>query len=138
MQQQVLQDKKRAAHIIAGELTQLLHDAAKMTGITYYCKLTPQTLARINIKDIKLAWVQDGGEANMQYSAWIFYCYGSEIHNFPKHVHMKVKRTWGYSMRTVWYDKLFTGSKGNGAMDILPIYCILVILTPFEHVPKRS
>jgi hypothetical protein len=80
MQKQVLQDVKRAAHIIAGELHQLLHDAAEITGITYCCKLTQQTLPCINNKDIRMAWLQDGQEANMQRLAWIFYYYGTKIH----------------------------------------------------------
>jgi hypothetical protein len=84
MQRRVLQEEKGAAHIIAGELHQLLHDGAKITGMTYCCKLTQQTLPCINNKDIRMAWLQDGGEANMQRLACIFYYYGSEIHRLGR------------------------------------------------------
>jgi hypothetical protein len=87
MQRRVLlQDKKAASlHIIAGELHKLLHDAANIVGMTYRCKLTQHkltqhTLPCINSKDIRLAWMQDGGEDNMQRLAWMFYFYGTEIH----------------------------------------------------------
>ena len=49
MHRRVLQDEKALAHIIIGELHQLLYDAAN--------KLTHQTLACINNKDIRLALV---------------------------------------------------------------------------------
>ncbi len=84
MQRWVLQDEKRAAHIIAGELHQLLHDAAKIRGMTYCCKLTQQTLPCINNKDIRMALLQDGREANMQLLAWIFYYYGTGIHRLGR------------------------------------------------------
>jgi hypothetical protein len=80
MQRRVLQDEKAASHIIAGELHKLLHDAADIVGMTYRCKLTQHTLPCINSKDIRLAWMQDGGEENMQRLAWMFYFYGTEIH----------------------------------------------------------
>ena len=84
MQRRVLQDQKVSTDIIAGELTQLLHDAAEITGMTYCCKQTQQTLPCINKKDIRLAWVQDGSEANMQRLAWMFYFYGSELHKLGR------------------------------------------------------
>jgi hypothetical protein len=52
--------------------------------MAYCCKLTQQTLPYINNKDIRLSWLQDGGEANMQRLAWIFYYYRSEIHKFGR------------------------------------------------------
>ena len=84
MHRRVLQDEKVSAHIIIGELHQLLYDAGEITGMTYFCKVTQQTLACINNKDIRLAWVQDGGAANMQRLAWMFYFYGSEIHKLGR------------------------------------------------------
>jgi hypothetical protein len=60
MQRRVLQDKKEATHIIAGELHQLFHDAANITKMTYRCKLTGYTLA------------------------WMFYYYGKEIHKLRR------------------------------------------------------
>ena len=80
MQRRVLQDVKVASHIIAVELHKLLHDAAKITGMTYRCKITQHILPCINSKDIRQAWMQDGGEANLQRLAWMFYYYGTEIH----------------------------------------------------------
>ena len=84
MQKRVLQDEKAVNQIIVGELHQLLNEAAHITGMTYRCKLTQQTLACINSKDIRLAWMQDGGEANLQRLAWIFYYYGSELHKMGR------------------------------------------------------
>jgi hypothetical protein len=80
MQQRVLQDEKAAGRIITSELHLLLHDAARITGMTYRCKLTQQTLACINSKDIRLAWMQDGGEENLKRLAWMFYYFASEVH----------------------------------------------------------
>jgi hypothetical protein len=80
MQRRVLQDVKAASHIIAVELHKLLHDAAKITGMTYRCKISRHILPCINSKDIRQAWMQDGGEANLQRLAWMFYYYGTEIH----------------------------------------------------------
>ena len=84
MQRRVLQDEKAASHIIAGELHKLLHDAADITKMTYCCKLTQHTLPCINSKDIRLAWMQDGSEANMQRLAWMFYYYGTELHKMGR------------------------------------------------------
>ena len=69
MQRRVLEEEKAAIRIITSELHQLLHDAANITGMTYCCELTQQTLACINSKDIRLSWVQDGGEENMKHLA---------------------------------------------------------------------
>jgi hypothetical protein len=80
MQRRVLQDEKAAGQIIASELHLFLHDAANITQMTYRCKLTQQTLACINSKDIRLAWMQDGGETNLKRLAWMFYYYGTEVH----------------------------------------------------------
>jgi hypothetical protein len=80
MQQRVLQDEKAASRIITSELHLLLHDAAHITNMTYRCKLTQQTLACINSKDIRLAWMQDGGEENLKRLAWMFYYFGTEVH----------------------------------------------------------
>jgi hypothetical protein len=84
MQRRVLQDKKAATHIIAGELHQLFHDAANITKMTYRCKLTGYTLPCINSKDIRQAWMQDGSKENMQRLAWMFYYYGTEIHKLGR------------------------------------------------------
>jgi hypothetical protein len=84
MQRRVLQDEKAASRIIAGELHQLLHDAADITGMTYRCKLTCHTLACINSKDIRLSWRQDGSAENRQRLAWMFYYYGTEIHRLGR------------------------------------------------------
>lgn len=84
MQRQVLQEEKAAAHIISSELHQFLYDAANITGMTYCCKLTLQTLECVNNKDIRLSWVQDGGEDNMKRLAWMFYYYGTEIHKIGR------------------------------------------------------
>ena len=87
MQGRVLQDEKAAGRIIASKLHLLLHDGANITGMTYRCKLTQQTLACINSKDIRLAWMQDGGEENLKRLAWIFYFYGTEVHRSGKSYH---------------------------------------------------
>jgi hypothetical protein len=84
MQQRLIQEQKSAELIITSELHQLLRDAASITGMTYCCKLTKHTLACINSKDIRLSWVQDGSDANLQRIAWMFYYYGSEIHKFGR------------------------------------------------------
>jgi hypothetical protein len=84
MQQRVIQEQKSAEHIISSELHQLLRNAANITGMTYCCKLTQHTLACINSKDIRLSWIQDGSNANLQRLAWMFYYYGSEIHQFGR------------------------------------------------------
>jgi hypothetical protein len=84
MQRRVLQDVKAASHIIEGELHKLLHDAANITGMTYCCNLTQHTLPCINSKDIRLAWMQDGSEENMQRLVCMFYYYGMEIHKIGR------------------------------------------------------
>jgi hypothetical protein len=84
MQQRLIQEQKSAELIITSELHQLLCDAASITGMTYCCKLTKHTLACINSKDICLSWVQDGRDANLQRIDWIFYYYGSKIHQFGR------------------------------------------------------
>jgi hypothetical protein len=84
MQRRVIQDKKAATHIILGELHRLFHGAANITGMTYRCKLTGHALSCINSKDIRLAWMQDGSEENMQKLAWMFYYYGTEIHKMGR------------------------------------------------------
>jgi hypothetical protein len=80
MQRRVLQDERSAGLIIAGELHQLLHDAAKITGMTYLCKFTNPSLPCINTKDIRLSWCQNGSRDNLQRLAWMWYYYGTEIH----------------------------------------------------------
>jgi hypothetical protein len=84
MQRRVIQDKKGATHIILGELPGLFHEAANITGMTYRCKLTGHALPCINSKDIRLAWMQDGSEENMQKLAWMFYYYGREMHKMGR------------------------------------------------------
>ena len=84
MQQRVIQEQKSADLIITSEIHQLMRDAASITGMTYWCKLTQHTLACINRKDIRLSWVQDGSDANLQRFAWMFYYYASEIHKFGR------------------------------------------------------
>ena len=84
MQQRVLQEQKSAELIITSELHQLLRNATSITGMTYSCKLTQHTLACINSKDIHLSWLQDGGEENLKRLAWMFYYYGSEIHQIGR------------------------------------------------------
>jgi hypothetical protein len=84
MHRRVQQDKKEVSHIIAGELHKLLHDAANIAGMTYRCKLTGHILPCINSKDIRLAWMQDGSEENMQRLAWMFYYYGTEVHRMGR------------------------------------------------------
>jgi hypothetical protein len=80
MQGKVLADAKSAGQIITSELHLLLHAAAHITNMTYRCKLMQQTLACINIKEIRLAWMQDGGAENLKQLAWMFYYYASEVH----------------------------------------------------------
>jgi hypothetical protein len=90
MQRRVLLYEKAASHIIASELHKLLHDAANITEMTYHCKLTKHTLLPcINSKDIRLGWMQDGGKADLQRLAWMFYYYyyyyyGTEIHEMGR------------------------------------------------------
>jgi hypothetical protein len=84
MQRQVLQEEKTAGQIIAGELHQFIYVAAKITGMTYCCKLTQQTLACINHKDIRLSWIQNGDNANMKRLAWMCYYYGTDIHKIGR------------------------------------------------------
>jgi hypothetical protein len=48
----------------------------------------------------------------------------------------EVKRTGGYTLSTVMYDKFSLGSKGHYEKDI-PIDGISVIPTPFKSTPKR-
>ena len=84
MQRRVILDKNAASLTIASEVHQLLHVAANITGMTYRCNLTNHTLACINTKDIRLSWMQDGGEENLQRLAWIFYYYGTELYRLGR------------------------------------------------------
>jgi hypothetical protein len=73
MHRRLIQDEKEATGIIAAELHQFVHDAATIAGMTYRCKQSDLILPCINIKDVRLAWLQDGGEANLVRLAWMFY-----------------------------------------------------------------
>jgi hypothetical protein len=84
MQRQVLTEVKSAEHLIQSELHQLIYEAANITGISYCCKQTQQTLPCLNRKDLRQSWVQDGSEENMKRLAWIFYYYGTEVHKIGK------------------------------------------------------
>ncbi len=84
MHRRVIQDEKEATGIIAAELHQFVHDAATIAGMTYRCKQTNLILPCINIKDVRLAWLQDGGKANLVRLAWIFYYYGTELHRMGR------------------------------------------------------
>ena len=53
MQQKVLQEQKKAEQIILSEIHQLMYDAASITGMTYYCKLTHHTIVCTNTKDMR-------------------------------------------------------------------------------------
>lgn len=80
MQQTVIEEQKHVDHDIVSELHELLRKAASITGMTYWCKLTNHKLACTTIKDIRLSWVQDGSQENIQRIAWMFYYYGTVIH----------------------------------------------------------
>jgi hypothetical protein len=76
MHRRVIQDEKEATGIIAAELHQFVHDAATIAAMTYRYK---QTNLILFIKDVRLAWSQDGREANLVHFAWIFHYYETEL-----------------------------------------------------------
>jgi hypothetical protein len=84
MQKRLMEEQNIVMQIIVSEIHQLLHDAAAITDMKYCCKRTNHMLPCLNNKDIRRSWLQDGSEANLQRLAWIFYYYGTEIHQIGR------------------------------------------------------
>jgi hypothetical protein len=84
MQKQVTEEQKYADGIIVSQLHELLCKAAKITGMAYLCKQTKHNIVCMNIRDIRLSWIQDGSVSNLQRIVWMFYYYGIEIYRIGK------------------------------------------------------
>jgi hypothetical protein len=77
---QVMEEKKESDAIIVMEIQKLLREAAAITGMTYHDTHTKHSLACINGRDIRASWMQDGSNVNLKRLAWMFYYFGTEIH----------------------------------------------------------
>jgi hypothetical protein len=86
MQKQVMGEQKYADNIIVSELHEFFRVAATITGMTYHCKQTQHNLACMNVRDIRLSWLQDGSVDNLQRLVWMFYYYGIEIYKIGRSV----------------------------------------------------
>ena len=86
MQKQVMEEQKYANSIIVSELHEFLRIAATITGMTYHCKTTQHNLACMNVRDIRLSWLQDGSIDNLQRLVWMFYYYGIEMYRISRHL----------------------------------------------------
>jgi hypothetical protein len=80
MHVKVLEEKREAEQLIRSEINELLRVASEITGMRYKCKYTEHNLKCITIKDLRVAWVQDGSAENLMRMAWMFYYYATELY----------------------------------------------------------